>query len=168
MLKMLALLFISLIPASVGASESIWTDWKASRPRPLNALAKNFVFSRKEGAPKVKLLFFWASWCDVCKAAQVEIDRWAKLYSPTELEILSVSLEDDGEAARQRAAEITQGSRYPIWYAGPALHASLKVPIFPSLFLLDGNTNRVLTVYSGFTKSISSELLKRIRQEVGK
>lgn len=68
--------------------------------------APNFTLNTPEGNPlsladikgKVKIIDFWASWCNPCRQANPEVVEIYKEYHPKGLEILGVSLDNNQEA----------------------------------------------------------------------
>lgn len=72
----------------------------------VGALAPNFsgpladggVLVLHETRGKVKIVNFWASWCQPCRQENVNLLKMYKRYRPRGLEIISVSLDDNKQA----------------------------------------------------------------------
>ncbi len=72
----------------------------------IGAIAPNFsapladggVLSLHETKAKVKIVNFWASWCQPCRNENVNLLKIYKRYRPRGLEIISVSIDDNKQA----------------------------------------------------------------------
>ena len=93
------------------AKNSLYGKKIAERIAKLEAVAigqtaPNFTLNTPEGNPlsladikgKVKIIDFWASWCNPCRQANPEVVEIYKEYHPKGLEILGVSLDNNQEA----------------------------------------------------------------------
>lgn len=97
---------------------------------------------------KVVLIDFWATWCPPCRA---EIPAFKELYDQYKgkgLEILGLSVDQDGEAAVRPFAQ-QNGINYPLAIADQALtEAYGGIRGIPTTFLID-KQGRIAQKYVG-------------------
>lgn len=63
------------------------TEYKAINPSQLNDML--------DGKPQVRLIFFFTSWCSVCKKSYSELLRLEAKYKNENVKIMAVSLDED-------------------------------------------------------------------------
>lgn len=99
------------------------------------------------------LVNVWATWCHPC---QDEIPVLASLYTqyrPRGLEVIGVSIDDDGRTADIRAFASRYGVNYPIWHdPDQRVMPAFSVIGVPTTFLI-GRTGRILWRKTGEVKA---------------
>ncbi len=86
--------------------KQIATELEKIQKIAIGAVAPNFsaplsdggVLSLHETKAKVKVIDFWASWCQPCRMENVNLIKIYKRYRPKGLEIISVSIDDNRHA----------------------------------------------------------------------
>ncbi len=121
------------------------------------------------GGAKVRVVDFWATWCDPCREQLPFLDRLASEYGPEGLVVTGVSFDED-RAALQRFLEHTPVSFQILWdKGGAALAERLEVTRLPTTLVLD-RRGVVRDVHLGFDpaegKSIE-DTVKRLLAEAG-
>ncbi|HKU44102.1 MAG TPA: protein disulfide oxidoreductase [Polyangiales bacterium] len=101
---------------------------------------------------KPVLVYFWATWCGVCKATQPNVDALAR-----ELPVLSVASQS-GSAAEVSAYAREHGvaSKVVVDTRG-ALAKRFGVHAFPTLFVIDG-AGAIRSVEVGYTTELGLRL----------
>lgn len=105
------------------------------------------VISLKESLGKVTIIDFWASWCAPCRAENPNVVALYNEFHDKGLNIIGVSLDRDGDAAKWKEAitkdKLTwpQVSNLKFWEDPIALKYNVKS--IPATFLLDAKGNIV-------------------------
>ncbi len=90
-----------------------------------------------EGKAKVRVVDFWATWCDPCREQLPFLDRLASEYGPQGLSVTGVSFDED-RAAVERFLADTPVSFQILWdKGGGALAAKLEVTRLPTTLVID-------------------------------
>jgi cytochrome c biogenesis protein CcmG/thiol:disulfide interchange protein DsbE len=104
-----------------------------------------------EGAAKVRVVDFWATWCDPCREQLPFLDRLASEYGDQGLAVTGVSFDED-RAAVERFLEHTPVSFQVLWdKGGTALAERLEVTRLPTTLVLDRH-GVVRDVHLGFDR----------------
>ena len=103
------------------------------------------LVSLKESLGKVTIIDFWASWCAPCRAENPNLVALYNEFHTKGLNIIGVSLDRDGEAAKWKEAIVkdqltwSQVSNLKFWEDPIAMQYNVKS--IPAAFLLDANGN---------------------------
>ncbi len=101
------------------------------------------------GDAKVRLVDFWATWCDPCREQLPFLDRLASQYGAEGLSVTGVSFDED-RAALERFLEHTPVSFQVLWdKGGGALAERLEVTRLPTTLVID-RRGVVRDVHLGF------------------
>ncbi len=101
------------------------------------------MISLKESLGKITIVDFWASWCAPCRAENPNVVAIYNEFHAKGLNIIGVSLDRDGEAAKWKEAIAndklawTQVSNLKFWQDPIAMTYNIKS--IPATFLLDAN-----------------------------
>ena len=107
-------------------------------------LADGGVLALHETKGKVKIVDFWASWCQPCRQENVNLLKLYKRYRPRGLEIISVSLDDNKQAWLNAIGQDGSDWKNVSDLKQPsAIAAEYLVTAIPSTFILD-NENRIV------------------------
>ncbi len=104
-----------------------------------------------DGAAKVRVVDFWATWCDPCREQLPFLDRLASEYGAQGVTVTGVSFDED-RAAVERFLEHTPVSFQVLWdKGGAALADRLEVTRLPTTLVLD-RRGVVRDVHLGFDR----------------
>lgn len=119
----------------------------------IGKVAPNFTMNTPEGNPlsmydvkgKVKIIDFWASWCNPCRRANPEVVKLYNKYHKKGLEILGVSLDKDKEAWVKAIDDdkLTWNHVSDLQYWDNAAAQLYAVSSIPHLLILDENNTIV-------------------------
>jgi peroxiredoxin len=68
---------------------------------------------RKNGTPKLRLVNVWATWCAPCVAEFPELVKTARKFGTRDFELITISADDPGDAAKVKAFLEKQGAALP-------------------------------------------------------
>ena len=119
----------------------------------IGAIAPNFtaplsdggVLSLHETKAKVKIIDFWASWCQPCRMENVNLIKLYKRFRPKGLEIISVSLDDNKHAWLAAIGQDGCNWKCVSDLKGPNSEIALEYQVkgIPCTFILD-EENRIV------------------------
>ncbi len=102
-----------------------------------------------EGHAKVRVVDFWATWCDPCREQLPFLDRLSSEYGPKGLSVTGVAFDED-RAAVERFLEHTPVTFQILWdKGGDALAEKLQVTRLPTTLVID-RRGVVRDVHLGF------------------
>jgi peroxiredoxin len=123
------------------------------------------VVSLKESLGKITIVDFWASWCAPCRKENPNVVALYNEFHPKGLNIIGVSLDRDGEAAKWKEAIAkdnltwTHVSNLKFWEDPIAIQYNVKS--IPATFLLDASGKIIAKDLRGEElKAKVAELLK--------
>ena len=115
------------------------------------------------GEGKVRIVDFWATWCDPCRDQLPFLGRLAADHGPEGLSVYGVSFDED-RAELQRFLERTPVAFPILWdKGGAALADKLAVTRLPTTLVLD-RRGVVREVHLGYDKSEERKIEATVRQ----
>ncbi|HMJ15039.1 MAG TPA: TlpA disulfide reductase family protein [Polyangiaceae bacterium] len=113
------------------------------------------------GDGKVKLVDFWATWCEPCKESFPVYQALAERFDGR-LEVIGISEDDDSSGIKRFAKET--GVRFPLaWDEGQALSKEYQPPTMPTSYVIDKN-GIVRMVHAGFKSGDEAQITAAIEQ----
>lgn len=112
---------------------------------------------------KVRVVDFWATWCDPCRDQLPFLDRLAVEYGPRGLAVYAVTFDEDRGAVERFLAEMPL-SLTVLWdKGGAALSEPLEVTRLPTTLLVD-RRGIVRDVHLGFEKREEARIEAAVRR----
>lgn len=112
---------------------------------------------------KVRVVDFWASWCDPCREQLPFLDRLARTYEADGLLVYAVSFDED-RAALERFLEEAPVSFPILWDKGGGAHSDrLALTRLPTTLLID-RAGVVREVHLGFAPSEERKIEDAVRR----
>jgi thiol-disulfide isomerase/thioredoxin len=106
---------------------------------------------------KVRVVDFWATWCDPCRDQLPFLDRLSATYGPKGLSIYAVSFDEDRSAVERFLSE-KHPSFTVLWdKGGDVLSDPLQVTRLPTTLFVD-RKGVVRDVHLGFEKSEEKQI----------
>ena len=104
----------------------------------------HLAFSRLDGSPaasdgyagRALVLNLWATWCGPCRAEMPSLQRLADTFSPDELAVVAVTVDDDLNLVREFL--LRHAIRFPVYAdtGRPAVRSLLGVTAYPTSWLV--------------------------------
>jgi thiol-disulfide isomerase/thioredoxin len=111
----------------------------------------------------VRIVDFWATWCDPCRDQLPFLDRLAAEYGPQGLAVHGVSFDED-RAALERFLEHTPVAFEVLWdKGGTTLADRLELTRLPTTLLLD-RQGVVRDVHLGFDRAQEAAIESAVRE----
>lgn len=148
----------TLLPANVHAI-----------PRPGQA-APGFKVTTTSGQPvtldnyrgHVLVIDFFATWCPPCKESIPHLVELNRKYGKQGLQILGLSLDEDGERPVRTFAEEYR-INYPVALAGETVSVDFGIRSVPVMFVID-KKGRIAEIYRGFNDEIGRSLENLVKK----
>jgi thiol-disulfide isomerase/thioredoxin len=83
---------------------------------------------------KVVIVNFFATWCPPCRKEVPELIKLAKAYDGKNLQIIGISVDENGEEAVIPFAQQV-GFNYPVYLTTPELNKTFNIDAVPQIFL---------------------------------
>ncbi|MBE7410695.1 MAG: TlpA family protein disulfide reductase [Leptospiraceae bacterium] len=117
----------------------------------LGKLSENSILQNDNSLKQVKVWYFWATWCGVCKLNQPFIKS---NYSFFKDKIYFLSIEE-GESKENLEAYIQKNNiDFPVFQGSPEILKSFEIKGFPTTLFLDKN-NQIVFSDSGILNPVS-------------
>ncbi len=114
---------------------------------------------------KVRVVEFWATWCEPCKDAMPALDQMARELGPRGLEVYGVSVDEDRTKVLDYLRARPVGFRI-LWDKGAVRLTRLGVTLMPVTFLVD-RSGVVRHVYQGWDATRARRERKEIEDLLG-
>jgi len=112
---------------------------------------------------QVRVVDFWATWCDPCREQLPALDRLAAAHGAEGLAVFGISMDEDRAQVEAWLAEHPVSFRI-LWDQGGSRHAErLDVQRLPTTLVLD-RAGLVRFVHQGFTPRHAEVLEREVRQ----
>ena len=114
----------------------------------------------------VLILDFFATWCQPCRKSIPHLVELNRKYGKQGLQILGLSLDDDGEQAVRSFADVYKVN-YPLALAGEPTTIAFGIRSVPIMYLID-KKGTVVEVYRGFSDDSArsvEQVIKRLLAE---
>jgi thiol-disulfide isomerase/thioredoxin len=116
-----------------------------------------------QGGGKVRVVDFWATWCDPCRDQLPFLDRLSSQYGAEGLSVHGVSFDED-RAALEQFLERTPVSFEVLWDKGGAgLADKLEITRLPTTLILD-RRGVVRDVHLGFDRAEEAKIEATVKQ----
>ncbi|MFO0566588.1 MAG: TlpA disulfide reductase family protein [Polyangiaceae bacterium] len=111
--------------------------------------------SLADGAGKVMLVDFWATWCEPCKDSFPHHQKLAEKYAG-QLVVVGISIDDDPGKIDDFVKKT--GAKFPIgWDEGQSVSGTYNPPTMPTAYIID-KSGIVRYVHAGFHKGDETEI----------
>jgi thiol-disulfide isomerase/thioredoxin len=112
---------------------------------------------------KVRLVDFWATWCEPCRDALPALDRMARELGPRGLLVYGVSFDEDPAQIAPFLAQVPVG--FPVLHdrGGEVLTARFLVSRLPTTLLVD-RRGVIRFVHEGWTPERAREAQRQVEQ----
>lgn len=158
------LLALTLLAACAGGSAALRSSPLVGKPVKVAAAdlrGREHDVGAEVG--KVRVVDFWATWCDPCRDQLPFLDRLAADYGSRGLSVYAVAFDEDRDAVQRFLAE-TPVSFTVLWdKGGAALAQPLEVTRLPTTLLVD-RQGVVRDVHLGFEKAEEAKLEAAVRR----
>lgn len=116
-----------------------------------------------DAAGKVRVIDFWASWCDPCREQLPALDRLAREHGPSGLEVYGVAFDEDRAMVEAFLAH-TPVSFPVLWdRGGEQLSARFEITRLPTTLLVD-RAGIVRSVHLGYDEAEGRKLEDEVRR----
>lgn len=110
----------------------------------------------------VLILEFFATWCPPCRRSIPHLVELNRQYGKQGLQILGLSIDEDGEWLVKRLADQLQVN-YPLALAGDSTIADFNGRSVPVMYLVDKKGN-IAEIYRGYTDEIGRSVEQSIKR----
>jgi cytochrome c biogenesis protein CcmG/thiol:disulfide interchange protein DsbE len=115
----------------------------------------------KQSEGKVRIVDFWATWCEPCKKSFPKLEDLYVKYKSSGMEILAVSEDDENEGIPSFGTSF--GARFPLlWDNGKAIASKWQPKSMPSTFVVD-RKGIVRFVHLGYHDGEEAEIEKEVK-----
>jgi thiol-disulfide isomerase/thioredoxin len=93
--------------------------------------AQGFQKMLEQNRGKVLLVNFWATWCEPCRDEYPMLNELAKQYAPKGLQVVGVSMDDDGDLILMRRFLARYKPIFPNYRKKAGAEAEFRQSVFP-------------------------------------
>lgn len=119
---------IALILIAAGA---VLAAQQTKPPDPQLVDAQGFQKVLEQHRGKPLLVNFWATWCEPCRDEYPMLNELAKQYGPQELQVVGVSMDDDGDLILMRRFLARYKPVFPNYRKKPGDEAAFRQSVLP-------------------------------------
>ncbi|MGH9740981.1 MAG: TlpA family protein disulfide reductase [Candidatus Acidiferrum sp.] len=101
----------------------------ANDPKLIDAQGFHKIIERYRG--KAVLVNFWATWCEPCRDEYPMLNELAKQYAPKGLQVVGVSMDDDGDLILMRRFLARYKPVFPNYRKLPGEEAAFRESVLP-------------------------------------
>lgn len=109
---------------------------------------------------KVKVVIFWASWCEFCKAELQMMSRYKKNFPNAELNIIAVNVDTQPQLGNE-VAKLYQDDMIFVHDKNSQYKKKMQISKIPLTLIYESN-GEFHSAYSGFSNERFSSIRKRI------
>jgi peroxiredoxin len=110
----------------------------------------------------VLVIDFFATWCPPCKEAIPHIVEMNRKYGKQGLQVLGLSLDEDGERAVKSFVEEYR-INYPVALAGETVQVDFGLRSVPVMFVID-KKGKISEIYRGFSDEIGRSMENLVKK----
>lgn len=126
-----ALLCCLLLMAACSGEKAPALSGEALETLDMPAVEQRFAANRG----KVTLVMFWATWCPACKTELPVLEQLRAKYSPAELDIMAISVDDTPEGMAEYLK--SRPTKVPVYLSRAEVGSQFGVKGIPALYVLD-------------------------------
>ena len=120
---------IAMLLAAAGVALPSQQAKPPADPQLIDAQGLQRVLQQYRGKPV--LLNFWATWCEPCRDEYPMLNELAKQYGPQGLQIVGVSMDDDGDLILTRRFLARYKPVFPNYRKKPGDEAAFRQAVLP-------------------------------------
>jgi len=124
---------IAAVILAISGTCTAWAAPQAKTPSdPVLIDAQSFQKILQEHRGKPLLVNFWATWCEPCRDEYPMLNELAKQYGPKGLQVVGVSMDDDGDMILVRRFLARYKPVFPNYRKKPGDEAAFRQSVLPS------------------------------------
>jgi peroxiredoxin len=156
-------------PASGGGKEPLTIACKGqpsvgNKAPDLSIQSMNDLGNVAVASGKVTLIDFWATWCGPCQKSFPKYQDLYVKYKASGLEIIAISVDDEGEKSKIPGFAKTAGAKFPVgWDSGHKAAECFGVKGMPSAFIVD-KKGVVRYVHTAYKEGEDEKIEKEIKE----
>jgi len=121
---------VAMVLVAAGAVLAAQQAKPPADPQLIDAQGLQKVLQQYRGKPV--LLNFWATWCEPCRDEYPMLNELAKQYGPQGLQIVGVSMDDDGDLILMRRFLARYKPVFPNFRKKPGAEAAFRQSVLPA------------------------------------
>ena len=111
---------------------------------------------------KVTIVDFWATWCGPCQKSFPKLQELYVKYKASGLEIIAISVDDDGDKGKIPEFAKTAGAKFPVGWGGKKVADQWKPENMPTSYVV-GKDGVVKHIHRGYHDGEQAELEKELK-----
>jgi len=137
---------------------------------PISGSAPDFTLPSRSGKNvrlgemrgQVVLLYFWASWCGLCRRQIPGLEKIYQKYHASGLNVLGINVDSEPKLSSQFLKNIVVS--FPVLYdAKSSTSKAYRLEAMPSIYLIDKN-GKLRFLYQNYKPGIETLYQGRVRQ----